>query len=70
MLAILVWIGLTAGRGAWYFAGLTGAAATSVYQQWLMRDRDPGACFQAFLNNNYFGMAVFLGLVLDYAIGA
>jgi len=70
MLAILVWIGLRAGRGGWYFAGLTGAAATSVYQQWLMRDRAPGACFQAFLNNNYFGIAVFLGLVLDYAIGA
>ncbi len=70
MLAILTWVGLTAGRGPWYFVFLAAAAALSVYQQWLMRDRDPGGCFQAFLNNNYFGMAVFLGLVLDYAVGA
>ncbi len=70
MLGLLAWVGLTAGRGAWYFGGLTAAAAMSVYQQWLIRDRDVAGCFEAFLNNNYFGMAVFLGLVLDYAVGA
>ncbi len=69
MLGILIWIGTVAGRGAWYFGGLAVAAALSVYQQWLIRDREPGLSFQAFLNNNYFGMAVFAGLVLDYAVG-
>jgi 4-hydroxybenzoate polyprenyltransferase len=44
------------------------AAGLAVYQQWLIRDREPGPCFVAFLNNNYFGMAVFVGLVLDYLI--
>ena len=33
------------------------------------RNREPAACFHAFLNNNYLGMAVFLGLVADYAMG-
>jgi 4-hydroxybenzoate polyprenyltransferase len=70
MLGILVWIGLEAGRGLWYFAGLEVAAAFAVYQQWLIRDREPSGCFQAFLNNNYLGMAIFLGLVLDYAVAA
>jgi 4-hydroxybenzoate polyprenyltransferase len=70
MLAILVWVGLEAGRGLWYFAGIEAAAAFAVYQQWLIRKREPGACFQAFLNNNYLGMAIFLGLVLDYASAA
>lgn len=69
MLAILVWIGSAAGRGLWYGIGLAVAAALSLYQQWLIRNREPGPCFQAFLNNNYFGMAVFAGLVLDYAVG-
>ncbi|MFY9973546.1 MAG: 4-hydroxybenzoate octaprenyltransferase [Chromatiaceae bacterium] len=70
MLAILVWVGLEAGRGLWYFAGIEVAAAFAVYQQWLIRKREPAACFQAFLNNNYLGMAIFLGLVLDYASAA
>ena len=47
-------------------AGLGVAGALAVYQQWLMRDREPARCFAAFLNNNYFGMAVFVGLALDY----
>ncbi len=66
LVALLGWIGLMAGRGGWYFAGLAGAAALAVYQQVLIRDRARNACFQAFLNNNYFGMLVFAGLVLDY----
>lgn len=70
MLGILLWVGLAADRGLWYFAGVEAAAAFAVYQQWLMRRRDPGGCFQAFLSNNYLGMAVFLGLVLDYALAA
>ncbi|MGE5152384.1 MAG: 4-hydroxybenzoate octaprenyltransferase [Bdellovibrio bacteriovorus] len=67
MLGILVGVGFAAGRGLWYFAGIELAAALALYQQWLIRNRDPAACFQAFLNNNYLGMAVFLGLVLDFA---
>ncbi len=70
MLILLVWIGLLAGRGSYYFGGVAAAGLISVYQQVLIRERDPGACFQAFLNNNYFGMAIFAGLVLDYAVGA
>ena len=68
MLVLLIGIGYDAGRGGWYQAGLGVAAALALYQQWLIRDREPRACFSAFLNNNYFGMAVFVGLVLDYAL--
>ncbi len=70
MLGLLLWVGLVTGRGVWFLGGLGVAAALGVYQQWLIRDREPRASFQAFLNNNYFGMAVFAGLVLDYAVGA
>lgn len=67
MLGILLWIGVEAGLGSWYQAGLGMAAALAIYQQWLIRRREPAGCFQAFLNNNYLGMAIFVGLVLDYA---
>lgn len=68
MLLMLVWVGLQAGRGAAFFTGLVVAGGLSIYQQWLIRAREPGPCFEAFLNNNYFGMAVFVGLVVDYLL--
>lgn len=69
MLGLMVWIGLVAGRGSPYFAGLGAAAGLAVYQQWLIRHREPQPCFAAFLNNNWLGMAIFIGLVLDYWLG-
>ncbi|HEX3912203.1 MAG TPA: 4-hydroxybenzoate octaprenyltransferase [Steroidobacteraceae bacterium] len=50
----------------WYHAGLIAAAVFFVYQLWLIRARDREACFRAFLNNNYVGMSVFIGLALEY----
>jgi 4-hydroxybenzoate polyprenyltransferase len=42
------------------------ATVLALWQQYLIRDRDPALCFQAFLNNNWFGLVLFIGLVLDY----
>src|SRR5450755_4052105 len=50
----------------WYYLGLGGGAIFFAYQIWLIRARDRESCFRAFLNNNYFGMAVFLGVLLAY----
>lgn len=68
LLGLLAYIGLVTGRGPWYFAGLAAAAAIAAFHQYRIRTRDREACFEAFLNNNYYGMAVFVGLVLDYAL--
>jgi 4-hydroxybenzoate polyprenyltransferase len=65
-LALLFAAGLLAGLSRWYWLGLAVAAATSVHQQYLIRNRDPGDCFRAFLNNNLFGLAVFGGILLHY----
>ena len=46
-----------------YYLGLLVAAGLLVYQQWLIRDRDTAACFRAFLNNHWVGLAVFAGVV-------
>ncbi|MEW8625179.1 MAG: 4-hydroxybenzoate octaprenyltransferase [Candidatus Thiodiazotropha sp.] len=67
MIGLLILIGLMSDRGVLYFLGIAAAAMLFLYQQWLTRDRDPKACFEAFLNNNRFGLVVFVGLVLDYA---
>jgi 4-hydroxybenzoate polyprenyltransferase len=68
-LVLLVYVGHLAERDGWYLGGLAVAAAFAAHHQFLIRDREPKACFQAFLDNNYLGMAVFIGLVADYALG-
>jgi 4-hydroxybenzoate polyprenyltransferase len=56
--------------GIWYRLGVMGAALLFARQQWLMRDRDRDACFAAFVNNNYVGMVVFIGVALDYTFAS
>ncbi|MGI9265613.1 MAG: 4-hydroxybenzoate octaprenyltransferase, partial [Gammaproteobacteria bacterium] len=68
-LIILVIVGRYAGLGAWYQAGVAGAAALAMWQQYLIRDREPDACFRAFLNNNLFGLSIFVGIVLSFLLG-
>jgi 4-hydroxybenzoate polyprenyltransferase len=65
-LALLLVAGFMSGRGFGYHAGVAVAAGLALYQQWLIRHREREACFRAFLNNNWFGLAVFAGLVVDY----
>lgn len=64
-LLALFLIGREARLGAPYFGGVWVAAGFLCWQQWLIRTRDPDACFEAFLNNNYVGLAVFAGIALD-----
>lgn len=52
--------------GGWYRMGLASAACFALYQQYLIRRREPDDCLLAFLNNNYFGMSVFIGIALEY----
>ncbi|GBE08014.1 MAG TPA: 4-hydroxybenzoate octaprenyltransferase [Gammaproteobacteria bacterium] len=65
-LALLIWVGQIFERGSFYYAGLLMASFFFLYQQWLITERDPTRCLQAFLNNSWFGAVVFVGLVLDY----
>jgi 4-hydroxybenzoate polyprenyltransferase len=66
MLFSLLLIGRTLKFGDGYHAGLIAGACCFLWQQWLIRRRDPQGCFQAFQNNNYFGFAVFAGVLLEY----
>jgi 4-hydroxybenzoate polyprenyltransferase len=66
-----IFLGLMAIVGWWqlngllYFVGLTVAAVLVHRQYVLIRTRERDKCFQAFLENNWVGLAVFAGLALD-----
>jgi 4-hydroxybenzoate polyprenyltransferase len=64
--AALALVGREAGLGAYYWAGLGVGAALVAYQFAIARRRDRDACFRAFLNNHWVGMAVFAGIAADY----
>ncbi len=70
LLAVLALVGLLADRGWIYYLAVFAAAWFALYQQYLIRDREPAECFKAFLNNNGFGLIVFCGLLLDYLPGS
>jgi 4-hydroxybenzoate polyprenyltransferase len=44
------------------------AACLFAWQQYQVRERDRDACFKAFLNNNWVGVAIWAGLLITYAI--
>jgi 4-hydroxybenzoate polyprenyltransferase len=66
LLASLVLVGRSADMGVWYYGGLVAAALLCGYQVYLIRERDLVQSFRAFLNNAWFGGAVFAGILLDY----
>ncbi|TDS68954.1 4-hydroxybenzoate polyprenyltransferase [Pantoea sp. PNA 14-12] len=51
-------------NGAFYWTLLL-AGGLFVYQQKLIAKRARQACFQAFLNNNYVGLVLFLGVLMN-----
>ena len=67
-LAILWRVGIRASLGIPYDLGLAAAAALSVHHLRLIRTRERMRCFRAFLHNNWWGAAVFLGVVADFAV--
>jgi 4-hydroxybenzoate polyprenyltransferase len=69
-LATLVLIGRSAELGSWFLTGVLIAAVLSLYQQYLLRDRDSARCFLAFRNNAPLGAWVFAGILLDYLFRA
>ena len=64
-LVLLILAGYLKALGWIYYSGLVVAVAFLVYQQHLIKNRHPQLCLRAFNNNNYFGMVVFIGLLID-----
>ncbi|MCK5889546.1 MAG: 4-hydroxybenzoate octaprenyltransferase [Methylococcales bacterium] len=68
IIGLLIYIGALQQLHWPYYSGVAVAFGLSVYQQKLIFNREKALCFKAFLNSNYFGMAIFLGLFFDYAL--
>jgi len=66
MLFALYLIGEQAQLGEAYLGAIAIAAALMIYHQYLIRYRQPALCISAFLNNNWLGAAIFIGIVASY----
>lgn len=66
---LLAFAGTVLQMGFWYYGGLLVATGLAIYQHVLIYNREPKRCFQAFLNNNWFGLAIFSGICMNYFTG-
>ena len=66
VLIALIVIGQQASLNTIYYFSLIIGGCLFLYQLYLIRNRDPKKCMQAFLNNNWFGLVVFIGLFVNY----
>ena len=67
-LALLAVAGVMAQAPLLYYVGLIAAAGFAIYQQGLIRNRAGAGCFNAFLNNNWFGAVIFVALAVGLAL--
>ncbi len=51
-----------------FYIGILVATLFLIYQQILVRNREPARCLQAFLNNNWVGAALFIGVASHYVL--
>lgn len=65
-LILLGLAGVYFNRGGIFALGLVIAAGYFIAQHLQARSREAEGCFNAFLNNHRVGMAIFIGLALDY----
>lgn len=65
-LLLLERIGVYYNFGYLYSSGLCIVAILFIYQQWLIKNKQPKDCFRAFLNNNWVGIVVFLMVLFSF----
>ena len=68
MVFMLVHLGFSLGLAWPWFVGIAGTAILFIWQLFVARTRERDACFRAFLNNNWVGLVIFLGLAGHFAL--
>ena len=66
VMGLMATVGWLNGLGAAFYVSILVAGGLFAYQQKLIAEREREACFRAFMNNNYVGLALFIGLVFSY----
>lgn len=67
-LAGMIILGVTQGYSWWYHGPMWLVVALFIWQQYLIKDREPGQCFRAFLNNNYVGFVWFVAVLMEFIL--
>lgn len=62
----LFFIGKQLPKNIFFNIGLIIAGILFIYQQHLIKNHEPKHCFKAFLNNNWVGLSIFLGIFFSY----
>ncbi|MFC0228054.1 4-hydroxybenzoate octaprenyltransferase [Serratia aquatilis] len=65
-LLLMLGVGWLMHLGGAFYWSLLLAGALFIHQQKQIVSRDRDACFRAFLNNNYVGLVLFIGIALSY----
>ena len=65
-LILMVTIGWLMNLGGAFYWSVLLAGALFVHQQKMIAQRERDPCFRAFLNNNYVGLVLFLGILVSY----
>lgn len=63
-LILLSLVGVVQEYNIGYFIVLALSATLFIYQCWLTKKRERSECFKAFLNNHYFGLGVFIAILV------
>ena len=63
---LMVFVGLINNLNLFFYLALFIATLLCLYQKILVVNRKPYQCIAAFENNNYFGLIIFFGLLLNY----
>lgn len=66
MISCLIAVGLILKLNNWYYLSLLICSLLLCYQQWLIKNADNSKYFKAFLNNNYLGAVLFVGILLSF----
>jgi len=62
-------LGWSAGLRGLFLLGMAAAAAQVAWHYSLIRHRERDGCFQAFKQNHWLGLSVFVGIAADLALG-
>jgi len=66
VLIALIVVGKQASLNLPYYLSIAFGCILFIYQSYLIKDREPKKCMQAFMNNNWFGLVIFIGLFINY----
>jgi len=65
VLFLLGFVGNLFDLGNLFYLSILASAMLFLRQQFLIRNKEPGSCLKAFLENNYIGGIIFLGFVIN-----